>query len=125
MTLGSTQPLTEMSNRNISWQVNVAGKGGRCLGLTNLPLHVLIVLKSGNLNPLETSGPVQACIGFALPFYHSAPLRKNFIIPGDILSKHFNVCLLYTNICTNKSVYNKHLLFIMFIGPCNIMKVEE
>jgi len=28
-----TQPLTEMSTRNISW----AGKGGRCVGLTTLP----------------------------------------------------------------------------------------
>jgi len=33
MTLGSTQPLTEISNRNISWGV----KGGRCLELTVLP----------------------------------------------------------------------------------------
>ena len=31
MALGSTQPLREMSNRNISW-----GKGGRCLGLTTI-----------------------------------------------------------------------------------------
>jgi len=31
MTLGSTQPLTEMSTRNVSW-----GKGGRCVGLTTL-----------------------------------------------------------------------------------------
>ena len=28
-----------------------------------------IVLKSGNLNLLEASGPVQACNGIALPFY--------------------------------------------------------
>jgi len=33
MTLGLTQPLTEMSTRNISW----GGKGGRCVGLTTLP----------------------------------------------------------------------------------------
>ena len=33
MALGSSQPLTEMSTRNISW----GGKGGRCLGLTTLP----------------------------------------------------------------------------------------
>jgi hypothetical protein len=33
MALGLTQPLTEMSIRNISWE----GKGGRCLGLTILP----------------------------------------------------------------------------------------
>jgi hypothetical protein len=32
MALGSTQPLTEMSTRNIYW-----GKVGRCVGLTTLP----------------------------------------------------------------------------------------
>ena len=32
MALGLTQPLTEMSTRNISW-----GKGGGCVGLTTLP----------------------------------------------------------------------------------------
>jgi len=30
---------------------------------------VLNVLKSGSLNLLEPSGPVQACNGIALPFY--------------------------------------------------------
>jgi hypothetical protein len=34
MVLGSTLHLTEMSTRNISW----GGEGGRCLGLTPLPL---------------------------------------------------------------------------------------
>jgi len=33
MALGLTQPLTEMSTRNISWR----GKGGRCVRLTTLP----------------------------------------------------------------------------------------
>jgi hypothetical protein len=32
MALGLTQPLTEMSTRNISW-----GKGSRCVELTTLP----------------------------------------------------------------------------------------
>jgi len=32
MALGSTQPLIEMSTRNISW----GGKGGRCVELTTL-----------------------------------------------------------------------------------------
>ena len=31
--LESTQPLTEISTKNISW----GSKGGRCVGLTNLP----------------------------------------------------------------------------------------
>jgi len=34
MSLGLTQPVTEMSTRNISW----GGKGSRCVGLTTLPL---------------------------------------------------------------------------------------
>ena len=33
MALGSTQPLTEMSTRDVS----LGGKGGRCVGLTTLP----------------------------------------------------------------------------------------
>ena len=36
--LGSTQPLTEMSTRNISCEVEGGDKGGRCLGLTTLQL---------------------------------------------------------------------------------------
>ena len=33
MVLGSTEPLTEISTRNIS-----CGKDGRCVGLTTLPI---------------------------------------------------------------------------------------
>ena len=61
--LGSTQPLTEMSTRNISW-----GKCGRCVRLTTLPPPCAIVIKSGNLNFLEPSGPLQACNGTAFTF---------------------------------------------------------
>jgi hypothetical protein len=60
--LGLTQTLREMSTINISW-----GKGGRCVGLTTLPLYVLIVFKSGSLNLLEPYEPVLACNGTALP----------------------------------------------------------
>ena len=63
MALGSTQPRTEMSTRSISW-----GKGGRCVRLTTLPSSCAVVMKSGNLNFLEPSGPLQACNGTALPF---------------------------------------------------------
>ena len=63
MALGSTQPLTEMSTRSISW-----GKGGRCVRLTTLPPSY-VVMKSVNLNFLEPSGPLQACNGTAVPFY--------------------------------------------------------
>jgi hypothetical protein len=54
MTLGSTQPLTG---------VFPGGKGGRCVRLTTLPPSCAVVMKSGNLNFLEPSGPLQACNG--------------------------------------------------------------
>ena len=46
------------------------GKGGRRVRLTTLPPSCAVVMKSGNLNFLESSGPVQACNGTALPFIH-------------------------------------------------------
>ena len=64
MALGSTQPLTEMSTRGIS----LGGKGDRCVRLTTLPPSCAVVTKSVKLNFLETSGPVKACDGTALPF---------------------------------------------------------
>ena len=62
MALGSTQPLTEMITNGISWV-----KGGRCVRLTTFPPSCVVVTKSGSLNFLEPSGPVQACNGTALP----------------------------------------------------------
>jgi hypothetical protein len=59
-----TQPLTEISSRNISWGVKAAG----AQGWQPYHIYVPIVLKSGNLNLLEPSGPVQACNGIALHF---------------------------------------------------------
>jgi len=43
-------------------------KCGRCVRLTTLPPSCAVVVKSGNLNFLEPSGPLQACKGTALPF---------------------------------------------------------
>ena len=44
------------------------GKDGRCVRLTTLPPSYAVVTKSGSLNFLEPSGPLQACNGTALPF---------------------------------------------------------
>jgi hypothetical protein len=53
--------LQQMSTRNISWEVKVAGAYG------GQPYHLQVqtVMKSGSLNLLEPSGPVQACNGIA------------------------------------------------------------
>jgi len=45
-----------------------ADKGGRCVRLTTLPPSCGVVMKSGKLNFLEPSWPLQACNGTALPF---------------------------------------------------------
>jgi hypothetical protein len=63
MALGSTQHLTEMSTKDISWGVEAAG----AWGWQPYQLDVPIVLKSGSLNLLEPSGLVQACNGIDLP----------------------------------------------------------
>ena len=39
------------------------GKGSRCVRLTTLPPSGAVVMKSGNLDFLEPSGPLQACNG--------------------------------------------------------------
>jgi hypothetical protein len=41
--------------------------------MPTLPPSCVVVMKSGNLNFLETSGPLQACNGTALPL----PLTSN------------------------------------------------
>jgi len=63
MALGSTQALTEMSTRSISW-----GQSLPVRMADNLPPSCAVVKKSGNPNFLETSGPFWACNGTALPF---------------------------------------------------------
>ena len=53
------------SNRNKYQEHFLGDKGGRCVRLTTLPLSCAVVTKSGNLNFLEPSGPVQPCDGNA------------------------------------------------------------
>jgi hypothetical protein len=91
MALRSTQPLTEMSTRNIPWGVKAAS----VQGWQPYHLHVPFFLKSGSLNVLEPSGPVQACDGIALPL----PFYKTNMIESNVLSAQlkyvFNTCSFY------------------------------
>jgi hypothetical protein len=74
--LGLTQPLTEMSTRNISCGVKVSS----AQGWQPYHINVLIVLKSGSLNLLEPSRPVQACNGIALPPHSMESIVKICIL---------------------------------------------
>jgi hypothetical protein len=72
--LGSTQPLTEMSTRNTSW----GGKGGRCVGLTNLTRSCAGCLKSECLNLLEFSGPEKGLLHGLLYLLTDIVIRTRF-----------------------------------------------
>ena len=67
MALESIQPLTEKITKKFP-----GGKRGRCVRLTNLPPPCAVVMKSGNLNFLEPSGPLQDCNGTGLPWSEAA-----------------------------------------------------
>jgi len=91
MALESTQPLTEMST-----SVFPGGKGGWCVRLATLPPYCAVVMKSGNLNFLEHSGPLQACNRTALSFYiltiiSNSPCRKIISKFHLMQSTHNNV----------------------------------
>jgi len=70
MALVSTQPLTEMSTRDISWGVKAAS----AWGWQPYHRHVQIVLKSGSFSFLEPSGPVQGSDGIA---FFTVPRSRN------------------------------------------------
>ena len=63
MALGLTQSLTE----NEYQEYFLMRKGGRCVGLTTLPHLCGDYLEIWDLNLLETSGPVRAGHGIAVP----------------------------------------------------------
>jgi len=90
MALGSTQPLTEGSTRNISWWIKAACAWGWQL----YHLRVPIVLKCGSPNLLEPSGPVQdflyllCLIAFEWKIY-SVTKHKHFCL---YLLRYFGLC---------------------------------
>jgi hypothetical protein len=70
MALGSTQRLTEMSTRSISWHLKAAGRRAD-------HLHVPNVLKSGSHKFIEPSGSVQTCTGIALLLPFSSDISSS------------------------------------------------
>jgi len=88
MALGSTQPLTEMSTRNI-----YGGKGGRCIRLKTLPPSCAVVTKSGKLNFLEPSAQLQACNEIYIYIYTIVPTACNTRAKNGHVYENTHVCV--------------------------------
>ena len=67
MALGLAQPSAANRNEYQDYFLGGGVKADVAQGWQPYHLHVPTVLKSGSLNLLEPSGPVQACNGNALP----------------------------------------------------------
>jgi hypothetical protein len=127
MALGSTRPLTEMSTRCIFW----GGKGGRCVRLTTLPPPCAAVMKSGNLNFLEPSGPLQACNGTALPFFTVKRRNLGLTISYNLRSSvtllfHLSHLLYFCVFQGNIHVFLSLLLLnVNLFAPVHIFLMKE
>ena len=69
----------------------------------NLPPYCAVVTKSGNLNFLETSGPVQAFNGTTLPFCHDPT--------PHFLKIHHNIMILSTHLRLGPTKWSLSLRF--------------
>jgi len=68
------------SNRNEYQEYFLGGKGGRCLGLITLPLHVPIVLISGSLTCWNPQGLSRSVMGLLYLYFMMSMLFYVFVI---------------------------------------------
>jgi hypothetical protein len=76
MALGSSQPLTEMSTRNLLFKKrervrDLGIRGGRRIGLTTLPSSISCLSKKyGQLDLSRLKEPPQPVTGISLPYMY-------------------------------------------------------
>jgi len=73
----------------------------------NLPPSYAVVKKSGNLNFLEPSGPLQACNGTALPLYITIPKHYKDNTTSHYEKDRIDLVLATTDFCDFQQIcYN-------------------
>jgi len=113
MALQSTQPLIEMSDRNISWAVKTAG----VWYWKPYHLHLPIVLISGSFNFVEPSGLLQDSMGVALPccvntfviFEVVLCIRTYYYYYYYLLQLSFQSVAVVLTVVTNKNKYKRKI----------------
>ena len=89
--------------------------------LTTLPQSCTAVMKSGNLNFLEISGPLQACNGTALPFF---TLHPRLGLPSGVLPSDFNIKTLYVPFPI-REICPAHFIFLDLITQTKFNEDHE
>ena len=103
------------SNRNEYQEYFLGVKAGGAYGWQTYHFHVPIVLKSGSVNLLEPSGPVQACNGIALPLHED---RHTFAITSrSVLLRMRNV--------SDKSCTENQIYITFFHASCRLWDRRE
>ena len=93
MALGLTQPLTEMSTRNISW----GDKGGRCVELTTLPPSCANCLEIWEPQP---AGTLRDCPGLDLHLGNLHLLLRNLHLHLNLRNLHLHLRNLHLHLRT-------------------------
>jgi hypothetical protein len=134
-TLGSTQHLTEMSTRYISWGRGGGGKGGPCVGLTTLPpsladcLEVLVVWTSWSLKKMYRDSFTFNCLS-----EKSVSINNTFLLnkesPRTNTYNEIQVCWWVLSPTRKETSYSdrrfwvSYTLFITIIGGILVLFIR-
>jgi hypothetical protein len=91
MALGSTQPLTEMSTRNLP--------ESKCVRLISPPSMSRLSIKCGNLDVSQSDGPSRPVTGRALPFIGLTNNCYLLLYITTVINIHIYTCM---SICTEE-----------------------